>query len=537
VIPTRRKSAHGDAAHGSTRRDWDELQTRWASGEVLTPAEDSRRLLGAGDDPAAKRELEFFAGLRAELTRGEGAAPRELIERVLERRHTHAHLRVVAKGEAPAPPAARRGLRWLVPVIGTTGAAALSVAAFAAWRGWNSPALERGQRSEPSVAAAAARAELVMASGKVRVGGSEAEVGRAPLAIAQRISTGEGRACLTIDPGIFVCLATHTEIVLESLLESDLRARVARGTAIAALDRQATGRTFSLTAGGVTATALGTVFSVERTGGPGAVGVTVMKGSVRVASGGATERLGPHAQLRFSAEAPRAARRSVGRTEEARLWALIAPRDLWANPELGVLEIAGEAGDTVQIDAEGPLPLPVSAFVPAGKRRVTVSFAGSRGEATTLVDVVAGEIRRVTSLEPDALPDARTPRSKPANAGALLAAARRELALGNTRGALSLYRRLRQAFPASPEARTVLVTTGKLELDLSEPAAALASFDDYLRGGGALSPEALAGKIRALRALGRTDEERRVIRQYLERYPNGFEAPVLKQRLASPRSP
>ena len=77
----------------------------------------------------------------------------------------------------------------------------------------------------------------------------------------------------------------------------------------------------------------------------------------------------------------------------------------------------------------------------------------------------------------------------------------------------------------------MLVTIGKLELDLKQPARALRSFDAYLAAPGPLAPEALGGKIRALRALGKTSEERRAIETYLARYPDGFESPLLRQRL------
>jgi hypothetical protein len=76
-----------------------------------------------------------------------------------------------------------------------------------------------------------------------------------------------------------------------------------------------------------------------------------------------------------------------------------------------------------------------------------------------------------------------------------------------------------------------LVTVGKMELGQNSPARALAAFDAYLRRGGALRPEALGGRIRALRALGRSEEERRAIEQYLASFPNGFEAAALRKRL------
>ncbi len=78
----------------------------------------------------------------------------------------------------------------------------------------------------------------------------------------------------------------------------------------------------------------------------------------------------------------------------------------------------------------------------------------------------------------------------------------------------------------------MLVTVGKLELRQNAPARALNAFNAYLKRGGPLQPEALAGKIRALRALGNSAEERRSIERYLASYPDGFEAVALKKRLA-----
>jgi hypothetical protein len=67
---------------------------------------------------------------------------------------------------------------------------------------------------------------------------------------------------------------------------------------------------------------------------------------------------------------------------------------------------------------------------------------------------------------------------------------------------------------------------------LGSPKRALTAFEAYLAAGGPLEPEALHGKVRALRALGRKGDERATIRNYLERYPEGFQAPALKKRLA-----
>jgi tetratricopeptide (TPR) repeat protein len=112
----------------------------------------------------------------------------------------------------------------------------------------------------------------------------------------------------------------------------------------------------------------------------------------------------------------------------------------------------------------------------------------------------------------------------------LFAAARKQAGLGHTRVARALYRELLARYPG-PGTAAVQVVLGNLEMELGAPDRALAAFEGYLRVGGAIEPEALQGKVRALRALGRTAEESATIRTYLARYPSGFHAPTLKKRL------
>jgi hypothetical protein len=113
---------------------------------------------------------------------------------------------------------------------------------------------------------------------------------------------------------------------------------------------------------------------------------------------------------------------------------------------------------------------------------------------------------------------------------ALFAAARKQAGLGNAREARALYRELQTRYPGQGTA-SVQVVLGNLEMELNAPERALIAYDAYLHSGGPLEPEALHGKVRALRALGRTADEVLTIRNYLARYPNGFQAPSLKKRL------
>jgi hypothetical protein len=316
------------------------------------------------------------------------------------------------------------------------------------------------------------------------------------------------------------------------LTASGVRLRVTRGTALASLSRRAPGTSFGLMMADVSAIAHGTTYVARHEGDESEV--IVVEGVVEVARGRDQGVLvDAHSRVVVPGKARAFVKGPVGRSEEARLLALMAPHRLWAGASLGVLDLAAMPPSTVQaiVDDEGPLPLPLQTFVSAGRHGVVWRDA-TGAETTSWIDVPAGETRR---LGPPSATSAHATASEPVekpSATALLELARRELARGKSRPALSLYEQLRSTYPSSAEARTVLVTMGKLELDLGHPGRALDRFEGYLRGGGPLAPEALAGKARALRALGRTGEERRAIQQYLEAHRDGFETPLFTKRLS-----
>jgi ferric-dicitrate binding protein FerR (iron transport regulator) len=105
-------------------------------------------------------------------------------------------------------------------------------------------------------------------------------------------------------------------------------------------------------------------------------------------------------------------------------------------------------------------------------------------------------------------------------------------ARGQFRRAAEVYRQIHQASPGSAAGGTALMSLGELALSsLNDPRAALAAFDSYLATGGALSQEAAFGRIRALRALGRTAEERSAIEGFVARYPKVPQSRVLRERL------
>jgi TolA-binding protein len=91
---------------------------------------------------------------------------------------------------------------------------------------------------------------------------------------------------------------------------------------------------------------------------------------------------------------------------------------------------------------------------------------------------------------------------------------------GHLQAAIGAFRRLQADFPGTPEGLVSQVSVGDLFLRLALPAEALAAFEAYLRAAptGALVPEALAGRARALAALGRETESRATWRELARRF-------------------
>lgn len=134
--------------------------------------------------------------------------------------------------------------------------------------------------------------------------------------------------------------------------------------------------------------------------------------------------------------------------------------------------------------------------------------------------------------EPEARPSSPRPPSDP---GELLEAANVARRAGEYARARSLYRRLRREHRGTREELAARVSLGKLELDhLGHPERALDCFDDYLadRPKGTLAEAALAGRARALGALGRSDRERAAWTELLAAFPDTMHRSRAQRRLS-----
>lgn len=107
-------------------------------------------------------------------------------------------------------------------------------------------------------------------------------------------------------------------------------------------------------------------------------------------------------------------------------------------------------------------------------------------------------------------------------AASLFAAALEERDGGQRARAISSLRTLEQRFPNSSQALVARISLGDLLLREGRAAESLLAFDLYLARvpSGTLAPEALAGKVRALEALGRPDEADVIRREIARRFPH-----------------
>jgi TolA-binding protein len=121
----------------------------------------------------------------------------------------------------------------------------------------------------------------------------------------------------------------------------------------------------------------------------------------------------------------------------------------------------------------------------------------------------------------------------PATAASLFAEANAVRRSGEIRAAIGLYQSLRRRFPESSQALLSAVSVGDLLLGEGEAAGAVTAYGAYLRGSpdGALTEEALFGRARGLRMLGRDVEERQTWEQLLRRFPRSAYQPAACRRL------
>jgi ferric-dicitrate binding protein FerR (iron transport regulator) len=335
------------------------------------------------------------------------------------------------------------------------------------------PSVQPIPQARPTLAApAAVKAVLAVVTPGVTLDGNGVAAGSA-VRSGQKLETRAAGACLRLDRDVRACLAPGSVARIESL-QDDVVISLESGALAADLGVQPAGTSFSVQNGSRLVRAIGTRFGLQIAASSAVL--SVLSGTVEVRGDGASYRV----------SAP-------GRTE------------------LGSHRI-----DQLSPDAQR---------------------ATERVLALVLPSAAAPEEAPPPESEPGAAPGrvspgAPAPSASAESAGELLSRAREQRASGSMKDAAKAYRRLIGEHPGSAEAHTARVALGQLELSsLSNAAAALAQFTEYLRRGGPLEQEARYGQVRALAALGRAAEERRAIEAFLAKYPKAMQSAALKDRL------
>jgi len=192
--------------------------------------------------------------------------------------------------------------------------------------------------------------------------------------------------------------------------------------------------------------------------------------------------------------------------------------------------VAGVSMAAVQLSTRsrhGVVPAQVAETPTTGQHPPPLSAPPE--QAVTALPVEPSAPTAVT-IDPQATPQAPRP-SRP-DAASMFSQATAARRSGDQGAALTLYRRLMDRYPASPEAHESAAVLGRMLLDRGDPGAAIDYFDGYLRTGGALREDVMAGRAVALQRVGRVDDEARAWSALLRDYPSSVHAARARLRLA-----
>lgn len=176
-------------------------------------------------------------------------------------------------------------------------------------------------------------------------------------------------------------------------------------------------------------------------------------------------------------------------------------------------------------DPQLPSQHPVSPPPQAGDEAelsgdASASLAGEQNKAAAEATKARRTKARGTPKGSATNPSKGASQQEPApSAAELLRRARQAKGKGDMTGARDVYEQLLRAHPQSPEAHAAHVSLGQLELRRGAAKSALRQFDAYLRKGGALSEEALWGRVQSLDRLGRLADRDAAGRKLMEHFP------------------
>jgi ferric-dicitrate binding protein FerR (iron transport regulator)/tetratricopeptide (TPR) repeat protein len=441
---------------------------------------------------------------------------------------------------SPRPSRARIAVVAVVAAV-----AAAAAVAIVLWARPDTHAPAPGAETAPSLSPA----RVLLASGQVTASGTNATVGDV-VAPGTQLATGSGELWIGLPTDFTVALGPETRAVVRRLDRDALILGLESGRLLISAVPGRKGPRLSVSTRAGTVTVKGTVLTIEDR--PDAVEVLVARGSVEIEDGAAAKgrRLGPSEAIALGGKAARPTQPE----EDADLLKSAAAFDLLDPGVSALVDLRSvPSGAAAVIDGASLGRTPLVAAVRAGHRRLEISLDG-RLPVSELVDVSPGTtLARIIELQPAmaTFEDAASTDStgsgtagktirpsagstKSVSATDLLHKAQERRAERDFKGAAAAYKELLSRYPESDEARSAVVSLGQIELDrLGEPAAALRHFNAYLdaKSAGPLGMEALYGRARALKTMGRVVEERASLELFLKRYPDAIQTGDARRRL------
>lgn len=534
---------------------WEEIVEREMLGDTITPEDEEFRARYEAEHPECAKESAAWDDMIG-LMRDEGEAEgtqrvAALAERVLVQRDVE---RDVVRPLLPVQAATPRGSNVRGIAIAATLAAAAGVMGLVVTKDWGAAEPTTAQADEtpaespepaPAPVSPAPAPELApdaehptgllaMAGEGLLVDGGLASAG-AEIQPGQRMDFGEATAaegadaCVVFEaPWIATCFSRASEVVFAEADGGERRVELRRGRIFVTLDELPEGQSFSVVTSRGSVAAIGTSFEVwidEQ----GIVRASVLEGKVSITDddgprpleAGQTTVLGEPTIGTFGNDALAWSR---GHQQLA---------SLWRAPDRGVLLVRDGAeqprATAVTVDALPVGAAPVSLLAPEGEH--LLAMAGTPKGVP--VEIEAGARHEITlDAQPTAQPTPKK-RSKPSVAE-LVRKASEAQADHRYKDAARYLDKLLSHYPDGPDAQNARVQLGDMMREkLGRSGRALELYDAYLRRGGPLTPEARYGRIEALGRLGRKQDQRAAIEDFVAKHPRDWRTNGLEEQLGS----
>lgn len=430
------------------------------------------------------------------------------------------------------------GNRWkalaAAAVIALIGGAAAFFALNPAEHSEPHPAINPVATAPTPAPVAIGRGEILLKSGKVRVHGEDVTPDTT-VTLGTTLATGAGSTVVDLTTGIRVTLRPRTSTQVTAMGEDGIELTVKKGKILAMVDPKREGPPFSVASSAGKIMVTGTVFSVDVSGDGTRVGV--IRGTVKLNEKGMPPRsmtVGESALMGTEGVS------SLSTDEQEAAVGAMKVLDMLSPDAHTLIKLDSlPEGAAVKLDSALLGTTPIFARVRPGHRVAELAMEG-RTSVREFLELGRGtEISRVFDLEETPVETAAAmiaPRERQdIDPSDLLAKAQRLRAARDWKGAAQAYQAIVKQYPDTVEGRMSLISLGAIRLDhLGDAAGGLRSYEAYLKvaSRGTLAQEAAYGRIRALRKMGRADQERSALEGFLRDFPDALLADAARARLA-----